>query len=269
MATKDGLATKVTKVTKIRMLGPLVSFVSFVANSSSWPLVAQRPFPEEEAFYAAARDNLARAGQEQWRYAYRERRTELHMNPFGKIGTGGVRLFDVTPSDDRSAYYRRLLEKDGVPVPNSAPERIERRTRPQQGRSSIEDTVMALRFSIDRREAVNGRDTIVVRFEPRPGAKPQTREGKLASTMKGLIWVDEALREVTRVEAVAIDDLSFGFGLVARLGEGSAVSLTRARIDDNVWLPISIRFAGEGRAMLVRKLKIDFVIEWFDYRRVL
>jgi hypothetical protein len=33
-------------------------------------------------------------------------------------------------------------------------------------------------------------------------------------------------------------------------------------------MPTSIHFTGDGRAMLFRKLHVDHLIEWFDYRRV-
>ena len=226
-----------------------------------------RPLPDEEAFFTAARENLARANREQNRYAYKERRAELRMNPFGRLGTGEVRLYEVTPGPEPSVYFRRLLERDGKPVPDSRPERQQRRMR-TQGPSAVDDTVATLRFAIDRREPRNGRDHIVVRFEPRPGADPQTREGRLAQAFKGTIWIEEATREVVRVEAVAIDDISYGFGLIARLNEGTVVTLTRERIDENIWLPTSMQFKGSGRALLVRKLTIDYMIEWFDYRRV-
>src|SRR5687767_9960331 len=208
-----------------------------------------RPLPDEEAFFAAARENLARANREQNRYAYKERRTELHMNPFGRLGTGEVRLYEVTPAPEPSVYFRRLLERDGKPVADSKPERQQRRMR-TQGPSAVDDTVATLRFAIDRREMRNGRDHIVVRFEPRPGADPKTREGRMARSFKGTIWVDEMLREVTRVEAVAIDDISYGFGLIARLNEGTVVTLTRERVDDTIWLPTSMHFKGNGRALL-------------------
>jgi hypothetical protein len=232
-----------------------------------WFAQQPRPLPNEEAFFAAARENLARAGREQNRYAYKERRAELHMNPFGRLGTGEVRLYEVTPGSDPSVYYRRLLERDGKPVQDSKPERQERRARPQ-GRSAIDDTVATLRFVIDRRETVNGRDQIVVRFEPRPDARPQTREGRLAKAFKGTIWVDESAREVVRVEAVAIDDISYGFGLIARLNKGTVITLARERIDDGIWLPTAMHFKGSGRALLVRKLTVDHVIEWFDYKKL-
>jgi len=224
-----------------------------------------RPLPDEESFLAAARENLARSNREQNRYAYKERRAELHMNPFGRLGTGEVRLYDVTPGPDPSAYFRRLLERDGKPVPDSKPERQQRRIR-TQGRSATDDTVATLRFALDRRERVEGRDQIVVRFEPRPDARPQTREGRMAKAFKGQIWVDETAREVVRVEAVAVDDMSYGFGLIARLNKGTVVTLTRERIDDAIWLPTSMHFKGNGRALLLRKLTVDYTIEWFDYR---
>jgi hypothetical protein len=119
---------------------------------------------------------------------------------------------------------------------------------------------------MNRRERIDGRDVIVVLFEPKPEAKPQTREGRLAKVLKGTIWVDEAAREVMRAEATAIDDVSYGFGMIARLNKGATMSLTREQVDGDVWLPTSIRFSGEGRALMFRKLTVNHVIEWFDYR---
>lgn len=227
-----------------------------------------RPLPDEDAFYAAARDNLARALGEQWRYAYKERRTELHRNPFGRIGTGSrVGVYEVTPGETPDVWYRRLVERDGKPVPDSRPERQERSRRAQR-RSGLDDAISVLRFSMERRDRVDGRDAIVVAFEPRPSARPETREGRLARLFRGRIWVDEAAREVMRIEATAVDDISYGLGLIARLNEGTEAILTREPVDNEIWLPTSIRFTGRGRALLFRRLTIDHVIEWFDYRRV-
>jgi hypothetical protein len=109
----------------------------------------------------------------------------------------------------------------------------------------------------------------VVTFAPKAGApEPETREGRLARLFKGRIYIDEAEAEVVRVEATAIDDITYGLGFVARLNEGTTVTLVQERVDSDLWLPTSIRFVGEGRAMLVRKLRVDHLIEWFAYRRV-
>jgi hypothetical protein len=254
------------------LLGPASTFAPGAtadkkAGHSVVSLAAsQSALPAEEPFFAAVRENMKRANREQYRYAYKERRTELHTNPFGRLGTGDVVVYDVTPGSEPAVTFRKLLEKDGKPVLDSKPEREERKVR-REGPSTVDDTVATLQFAIDRRESLNGRNAIVVRFEPRRDGKPQTREGKLAKSFRGFIWVDEAAREVVKVEATAIDDLSYGLGFIARLNKGSAVTLMRERIDEHIWLPTSIRFKGNGRALLVRKLIIDFAVEWFDYRR--
>jgi hypothetical protein len=225
------------------------------------------PLPEEERLFTQARDNLVRSMRVQNRYAYKERRTELHTNPFGRLGTGGLVLVEVTPTDDGSATIRRLLARDGKTVTDEEPERRERRPRPQ-GRSAVEDAVNALTFTIDGRERLEGRDTIVVKFTPKRDADVTTREGRIAKVMEGTIWVDEAAYEVIRAEATAIDDLSYGFGIIARLNEGTRVTFTREPVEGGIWLPTSVRIMGEGRALLVRKLTVNHVIEWFDYRRI-
>ena len=225
-----------------------------------------RPLPDETAFLTAARDNLGRSQREQYKYGYKERRGELHTNPFGRLGSGeGTSTWEVTPTADGTALTRRLIERHGAPVTDGKVERQERRAR--RGRSALEDAAAVLSFSIDRREMREGRDTIVVKFEAKPDAEPQTREGRIAKSFTGLIWVDEAAREVVRAEATAIDDISYGV-VIARLNKGTVVTLERDRIDDHIWLPTSIQFKGQGRAMLFRRLSVDHAIEWFDYKRV-
>ena len=56
-----------------------------------------RSLPDPEPFYAATRANVARAQAVQNQFAYRERRTELHLNPFGRMGSGGTVVYDVMP----------------------------------------------------------------------------------------------------------------------------------------------------------------------------
>ena len=227
-----------------------------------------RPFPEPEAFFEAVRVNLARSQDDQKLFAYKERRTELNLNPFGKLGTGGVRVREVTPVEGGSAVTIRVLERDGKPITDSEPVRRPMRMS-ARGRRVVDDVAATLDISMDRRERLDGRDAIVAVFRARRDAKPQTREGRIARDFSGEIWIDELTREVTRIDAKAIDDVAFGYGVLARLNKGATVTLRRELVHGNLWLPVSMRFSGEGRALLLRKLTIDFAVDWFDYRRVL
>jgi len=234
----------------------------------SAPAKDVRPFPQPDVFFEAVRANLARSQDDQRLFAYKERRTELNLNPFGRLGTSGVRVREVTPVDDGSAVMIRVIERDGKPVTDSAPVRRPMRMS-TRGRRVVDDVAATLDVSINRRERLDGRDAIVAVFKARREANPQTREGRIARNFSGEIWIDELTREVTRIDAKAIDDVGFGYGVLARLNKGATVTLRRELVQGNLWLPVSMRFNGEGRALLLRKLTIEFAVDWFDYRRVL
>jgi hypothetical protein len=227
-----------------------------------------RPFPDPTVFFEAVRANLARSQDDQKLFAYKERRTELNLNPFGRLGTGGSRVREVTPVENGTAVTIRVIERDGKPVTDSMPVRRPMRMS-ARGRRVVDDVAATLDISMSRRERLDGRDAIVAVFNARPDAKPQTREGRIACDFSGEIWIDELTREVTRIDAKAIDDVAFGYGVLARLNKGATVTLRRELVHGNLWLPVSMRFSGEGRALLLRKLTIDFAVDWFDYRRVL
>lgn len=249
-----------------------LAVATIAASGLVLPVRTQQPepLPEAEPFYVATKENLARSQREAARFAYVERRTELHTNPFGRLGTGGVSAFEVIPSADGRSLTRRLIERDGVAVQGEPAVRQEvRERRPNESRrSAVEDAASVLEFTIDRREMLDGRPAIVVRFTPKPDAKPETRQGTIARQFAGSIWVDEAAREVIRVDATAISDLTLGFGLVARVQKGATATMRRERVDGTTWLPTALNLTGTGRALLLRKLTIKHVIEWLNYRRV-
>jgi len=243
------------------------TLIALAATLGATVTAQQRPLPNRQPFFDATRAKLEQSQQQQAGYAYRERRRELHTNPFGRLGSGtGTEEFDVTPLPD-GGIQRTLVARDGMPVKDGETTRSRPRARTSK-RSPVADTADALDLVLDHREQLNGRDVIVITFTPKAGAQPESREGKLARYFKGRILVDEADHEVVRVEATAIDDITYGLGVVARVNKGASVMLVRERVDADTWLPTSIRLSGDGRAMLFRKLRVDHLIEWFDYRRV-
>ena len=255
-----------------------------------------RPLPSQEALFKAVQDNLIRAERVDYQYAFRERRTDLHTNPFGKLGTDGFTVAEVYPSATPALTYRRVLERNGVPLTSeelaeqdreyqkrasevlqrlAAEEPDARRRRDgqaeraaQRGQRRIADVVGALQFKIQGRALHEGVPTIVVTFTPRPGAMPETRQGRIAQKFGGKVWIDEAAMEVMRLEATAIDDISFGYGLIARLNEGTVATVTRRQVDRDLWLPTQLTIKGRGRAAVFRTLVLDFTADWFNYRRL-
>lgn len=256
--------------------------------------MASRPLPDEQLFLAEARQRLASNDLIQSRYTYRERTTELHLNPFSRnMGTGPANVYEVYPHPEEEMTYRRLVERNGRRLAERelADQDREYRTRltawqrrlardgesarAERMRKAAEarqkDEAMArealdlFEFRLIGRESWDGEPAIVVSFAPRPNVAPRSREGRIARAFTGRAWIHEFEHEVMNVEATATDDVSFGWGMIAKIYRGSAVRFTRRRIA-GAWLPVATRFGGAGRALMVRKVDIDFKRDYFDYR---
>jgi hypothetical protein len=265
----------------------LMLVVAFAVAASA--LSAQSgDLPPRDSFLREAREALAKSQRVWHLYSYKERRTNLHLNPFGRMGTSGTRVTEVRPSADPRRTYRRVIERDGVAVPKAELDRqdaeyrarvarIEREdaSRPDADQNDmlarrraemvVDDVVGTLQFDVLRRDARNGRPAIVVGFAARPDARPTMREGRVARVFKGEVWIEEASREVIDFTAVATGDVAFG-GFVGKIYEGTQASVERREIEPGVWMPTRLTLRGDVRA-LFRRARIDHVVEWFDYRK--
>ena len=269
-----------------RVSSVLVACVALTVQSAGQTV----DLPDRHTFLLETRQSLARSQQLWHRYAYKERRTDLHLNPFGRMGTGDTRVVEVRPSPNPQLTYRRVLERNGVPVSqleldrqdadyHARLARLERAysasdaARREQdellarrrAQMTIDDVLNTLQFDLVRRERRDGRPAIVVAFSASPNARPMTREGRIAKAFKGHVWIDEASHEVTYLSGVATDDVSFG-GFIAKIYEGTEATVDRREIEPDVWMPSSVSLKGTVRA-LFRTAQIDYRIEWFDYRR--
>ena len=80
-------------------------------------------------------------------------------------------------------------------------------------------------------------------------------------------WVSESDRELVRADAEAIDTLSMGFGLLARLHKGAKLSFLRTKVNDEVWLPSRVSYSGSARVGLVAVLRRSGISEFSGYRK--
>jgi protein involved in temperature-dependent protein secretion len=81
------------------------------------------------------------------------------------------------------------------------------------------------------------------------------------------VWINEADYQLVRVDLEAIDDVTYGWGLVGRLHKGAKITYERKKVNDEVWLPARLRIIGTGRAVVFRTFAIDSTTEWSDYKK--
>jgi hypothetical protein len=131
----------------------------------------------------------------------------------------------------------------------------------------LDDLFLVYDIRMERREAISGHDTIVFSLTPRPNAKPRTSEGGQMKKFTVRAWVSESEKELVRLDAEAIDTLSMGFGLLARLHKGAKLSFLRTKVNDEVWLPSRVTYSGSARVGLVAVLRRSGGSDFSGYRK--
>jgi hypothetical protein len=253
------------------------------------------PLPDPDRFLEQVRKHLETDDERQTGYMYVEKRREQKLDSAGRTTGESLKVFESYPGLPGEGRWRRLIAEDGRPVPPADLEKVdgERRKRaeeytqrlakdPAKERAretqerdrvkrerteSIDDVFRVFDVRMIGRETVEGHAMIVFSLTPRADAKPRTRDGNIMRNFSGRAWVSESDYELARLDLEAIDNVSFGFGLLARVHKGSQASFRRRKVNDEVWLPAMATYTGSARVALVKVMRRGGVMEFSDYKK--
>ncbi len=237
--------------------------------------------PNVEALLADVRESLKREYARPPRFSYVEQSRDVDVSKLGSVSIGPLQTYEVypTPFGDR---WKRLIAVDGKPLdPRELAENDAKHQRDmqkqraetprqkavRQKREADEererDAILADAHAVFEpefvgREALDGHSTIVVALKPRPNARVTTREGGWLKQVAGKVWISEADRSIARLRLYTTDNLSIGWGVIARLEPGSGFDYTRTRVSD-AWLPSELTVEGSGRTLLFRRFAVKTV----------
>jgi hypothetical protein len=259
------------------------------------PSAQERPLPDQERFLGEARTRLQTDSSRQSNYIYAETRREQKLDDRGRVTHESVKVYESYPGLPGEDRWERLMSEDGRPRDPSqlekelsgrqkkaeamareaaeqpekqqARQQRERAERRREFDAVIDDVFRVFSIRMERRESLDGADAIEFALTPRPDAKPRTREGSQMRSFVVHAWVNESDRELVRVDAEAIDTLSLGFGLLARLHKGATLSFLRTKVNDEVWLPSRVSYKGSARVGLVAVLRRAGTSEFSNYRK--
>src|SRR5262245_36653688 len=109
------------------------------------PAAQERPLPDYETFAVQVKKHLATDDERQSGYMYTERRVDQNLDAAGRTTSEETRVFEVYPGLPGIDQYRRLIEKDGKPVPA---EKLAKEDR--ERREKVEDYARKLAKDADR-----------------------------------------------------------------------------------------------------------------------
>lgn len=253
----------------------------------------ERPLPDYETFTAQVKKQLATDEARQGGYTFNERRIEQRLDASGRTTEEAVKVFEVYPGLPGEDRYRRLIEEDGKPVPpdklaqrdrerqrdvesyarklSSEPEREKaaRAIEKERARYSaaVDDIFRVYDIRMAKRESIEGHNTILATLTPKADPKPRTDDGKIMTHFKARAWISEADYELVRAEIEAVDTLSFGLGLLARVHKGTVATYQRRKVNNEVWLPERVTWTASAKVLLLKSLRLRGVSEFSNYRK--
>jgi hypothetical protein len=260
------------------------------------PLAAQqRPLPDQQAFLQEVRKHLDTDEFRQLGYMYVETRRDRKLDKAGQPIGESVKILESYPGLPGEERWQRVLSEDGKAIP---PQELERRDRerqkhveeyarklakdPEQMKAkeerererrrrelaeSIDDIYRVFDVRMVSREAIEGHDTILLALTPRHDAHPRTRAGGIMRNFDVRAWISESDYELVRLDAEAIDTVSIGFGLLARVHKGSKASFQRRKVNGESWLPARADYFVSVRVGLLAVLRRGGSVEFSNYKK--
>jgi hypothetical protein len=187
------------------------------------------------------------------------------------VGKAGKPLSEAEQAKHNEQTRKRIEE---VQKKQSKKDEKEEKAR-AQGKEEKEDKdepgievfLRACQFVNPRHERFRGQDVLVFDFEGNPEYKPRKMAERVVQQLAGVVWVDEKMHEVARLEAYFVKDVKFGGGLLANLQKGTSFIFEQAFVNNEVWLPTYEEAHVGVRVLLVKGIKVNEVTRYSDYQR--
>jgi hypothetical protein len=223
-------------------------------------------------------------------YASDKHVDEKQIEADGSVRTEVVKTYEYTVVD--GLMIRKLISKDGKPLPQSEARKEEERVRriaASRKRETAEDKAKRLAedekkrtkqrefneeimgafdFRLAGEEEIGGRKNWVIDVAPKPGYHPKDLRAQVFPHLKGKIWIDEEDRLWTKAEANAFDQISVGFGVIAKLEPGAHLYFDQIREPDGVWLLHGMGIRAVAHVALVKRIGIEQISTYDNFRKV-
>ena len=164
---------------------------------------------------------------------------EVRQNPPGEawrrlIAIEGKPL-DAAEQARRDAEHQRQLrkkaEREKAETARQRAARLKKDTDELRERDEIlDDAERVFAFSFLSSETIDGQPLVVVGLTPRPDARVTTSDGERMKQFAGKLWVAADDYRLARVQLHAIDSVSVGWGVVARVERGSGFDFVRKKV---------------------------------------
>ena len=105
-------------------------------------------------------------------------------------------------------------------------------------------------------------------FFPNPNYDPPTRDLRVFRSLSGKMWVDPNARHLVRIEGQLFEDVTFGWGILARLYKGGTFNVNMREVGPGHWDMTSLDVNMAGHAVLFKNIAVKQHQTQSEFRRV-
>ena len=207
------------------------------------------------------------------KYTCTQREVLKHLDKNGKVKGTEIKTWDINYYFGE--FYSRLVQVDDKPLSEkeqkkedeklekflakhrkeSEDDREKRRRKQEkereEGRAFVRDVVNAYDFRLLGDDHVSGEETWVIEAIPRKDFQPTQPHADILKKIKGRIWIEKKDFNWVKVEAEAIDTISFGWFLF-RIHAGSRFVLENTHVNNELWAFRRLYINGSARIALLK-----------------
>jgi hypothetical protein len=114
----------------------------------------------------------------------------------------------------------------------------------------------------------NGKTYTRLKFTPNPNFDPPSRETAVLQGMNGVMLIDANSKRIARIDGTLFRDVTFGWGLLARLQSGGKLTVVQQEILPAHWEITDLKLDLLGKALLLKTVKIQQTQKYTDFTRV-
>ena len=155
-----------------------------------------------------------------------------------------------------------------VPVHSAERERrlAKYREERRKSRAFLNQIPNAFDFRMAGETVLGGRAAWVLEATPRPDFHGRDAREKMLNKFKGRFYIAKSEPALLKLEAEAIDTVSFGL-VLARLEKGARFTMEKTKVNGELWMPVRMKVDFDARLALFKKMKVDLQIDYTNFRK--
>jgi len=226
--------------------------------------------------------------KKQRNYTYIQREDEHKLDGKGQVKSTESRTYEIMvlyeepvrkliakdekPLSDNDAKkedgkIQKIIEKRKNESEGDRRKRLEKQDKDREdGRKFVKEIADAYIFRYVGAQNLEGRETLIIDADPRPGYEPQMKEARFLPKFRFRAWIDQAEKQWVKLDIQCIDTVSVGLFLL-RVHKGSSIQIDQVRVNDEVWLPKHVSLKLDARLALLKGLNISEDVIYSDYKK--